>query len=86
MALTEADMWNFKIVWSATIWPKWQVVIPKNIREEMWVETGDNLVCISKWGKWVIFIKADTVLEFIDYVKNELQQVKNKSENKKKLK
>jgi len=81
MSIEESAMWDFKIVGSVMIGPKGQVVIPKAAREDMWIASWDSLICISKWWKWIILIKADTVLEFIDYVKSEVEVEKNKSKN-----
>lgn len=83
MAKIESTIWDFKIVWNVVVWPKWQVVIPKILRDEMGIIPWDNLICISKEGKWIVLIKADTVLEFIDYVRSELEEVKNKTNNSK---
>lgn len=66
------DLGDFKIHWTVTLWPKSQVVIPKDIRDVLWLEPWDNLVAITKLDKAVVLIKSDNLLEFVDYVKNHL--------------
>lgn len=63
---------DFKIQCNLTIWPKWQIVIPKNVRNILWLKIWDNLIWITKCDKWLILIKSESIIEFLDYVKNEL--------------
>lgn len=65
-------LWDFKIQWNLLIWPKWQVVIPKVVRDILWVKPWDTLIWITKCDKWFLLIKADSLLEFMDFVKSEI--------------
>lgn len=64
----------FKIEWQATVWPKWQIVIPKALRDKMNLKTWDNLVVVSKCDNSAILIKAENLKDFIDYVSNILKE------------
>lgn len=70
---------DFKIHGNLAVWPKWQVVIPKSIRDLLWIQPGDNLLSITKCDKWLILIKAESILEFMEYIHNEiLPKIDNK--------
>lgn len=70
--MTNKWLWDFKIHGTATLWPKSQVVVPKEVRDIMWINPWDDLVIITKSDKAVVFIKADNLTEFMDYVENHL--------------
>lgn len=59
---------NVKIVWMAQIWAKWQIVIPKEARDVLWLQPWDNLVVAMKNNKFIGLIKNDDVNELIEYV------------------
>lgn len=63
---------KFKIQGTVTISAKWQIVIPKNVRDILWVDSWDDMVAITKWDKAVIFIKSNSLGEFIEYAKEHI--------------
>lgn len=56
---------------SVTVGAKGQVVIPKEVRDMLDLNEGDTLLTITKYGKFVGFIKTENLPEFIELVKKE---------------
>ena len=63
-------MWNnLKIEWTANIWMKWQIVIPKQVRNKFKLNTWDDLVVLS--GKfWIMLIKSTDLKDMMDNFEN----------------
>lgn len=40
---------------------KWQVVIPKDLRDDMWISVGDTLNCFMRWSALVLKKKITTI-------------------------
>ncbi len=64
---------NLKLQWTSTVWPKWQIVIPKEAREILWIKTWDSLAIFTKDNKWIWIVKAENLNDFIRYLKNEMK-------------
>jgi AbrB family looped-hinge helix DNA binding protein len=68
-------MWNkkceIKLYWTTTIWPKWQLVIPKEIRNILWLNTGDSMTVLLKDNKFIWIVRNDDVNELMEYIENE---------------
>lgn len=56
---------------SVTVGTKGQIVIPKDVRDMLDITEGDTLMTMTKYGKFVGFIKADDMSDFIDLLKTE---------------
>lgn len=56
---------------SVTVWTKWQIVIPKDVRDMLDITDGDTLMTMTKYGKFVGFIKAEDMSDFIELLKTE---------------
>lgn len=56
---------------SVTVGTKGQIVIPKEVRDMLNLNEGDNLLTITKYGKFVGFIKTEDMAEFIELMKAE---------------
>jgi len=63
---------KFKIQGTVSISAKWQIVIPKSVRDILWVNAWDDMVAITKWDKAVIFIKSNSLWEFIEFAKEHI--------------
>lgn len=62
---------ELKIVWVATVWPKGQIVIPKEIRSTLDIDTGDSFVVILKDSKYIGLVRNEDMSELMAYVKSE---------------
>ncbi len=56
---------------SVTVGTKWQIVIPKDVRDMLDISEGDTLMTMTKYGKFVGFIKAEDMTDFIELLKTE---------------
>jgi AbrB family looped-hinge helix DNA binding protein len=56
---------------SVTVGTKGQIVIPKDIRDMLGISEWDTLMSMTKYGKFVGFIKAEDMWDFIDLLKAE---------------
>ncbi|MBX9809024.1 AbrB/MazE/SpoVT family DNA-binding domain-containing protein [Candidatus Gracilibacteria bacterium] len=56
---------------SVTVGTKGQIVIPKDVRDMLSITEGDTLMTMTKYGKFVGFIKAEDMSDFIDLLKSE---------------
>lgn len=54
-----------KIEWTATIWIKWQIVIPKQARDKFNLNVWDDLVVLS-WKRWITLVKSENLKDMID--------------------
>ena len=63
-----------KIEWTANVWSKWQIVIPKNVRNKFKLNTWSDLVVLS-WDFWIFLIKSsdlqDMMSDFSDLIEVE---------------
>ena len=70
--MTCSDL-KVKMHGKVTVWPKSQVVIPKDVRDLLHIVPGDDLMIISKWDVAIGMIKSDDIQNFLKYVNSELQ-------------
>lgn len=62
---------KIKLYGTTTIWPKWQLVIPKEIRDLLSISPWDSMTIMLKDNKFIWIIKNDDLKDLIDYLKNE---------------
>lgn len=62
---------DLKVVWTTTVWPKWQIVIPKEIRDCLWINSWDNMVVLMKNEKFIGLVKNDDIWDLMKYVTSE---------------
>lgn len=59
---------------SAKVGSRWQIVIPKDIRDTLKIAPDDTLLIFTKHDTMVWLIKADDLEHFIEYIKSEMNQ------------
>ncbi len=60
-----------KMHWSVTVGTKGQIVIPKDVRDMLDINEWDTLMTMTKYGKFVGFIKTEDMQNFINLLKSE---------------
>lgn len=68
--MVSSHIW-VKMHGSVTVGTKWQIVIPKDIRDMLNINEWDVLMSMTKHGKFVWFIKAEDMSDFIEILKSE---------------
>jgi len=63
---------SMKMWWSLKVWPKWQVVIPKEIRDLIGIKPWDTLVALTKGDTWFGFVKNEDFFAMMEYMKDEI--------------
>ena len=64
-------MIDLKVVWTTTVWPKWQIVIPKEVRNTLGINPWDNMVVLMKNWKYVWLVKNDDIWDLMKYITSE---------------
>jgi|SaaInlStandDraft_6_1057023.scaffolds.fasta_scaffold00681_9 AbrB family looped-hinge helix DNA binding protein len=64
-------MINLKVVWTTSVWPKWQIVIPKEVRDILDIKPWDNMVVLMKDNKYVWLVKNDNIWDLMKFVTSE---------------
>jgi AbrB family looped-hinge helix DNA binding protein len=64
-------MINLKIVWLTTIWPRGQLVIPKEVRDKLWLKNWDNMVVLMKNDKFLWLVKNENIWDLMKYITSE---------------
>ena len=64
---------EMKIYGKVTVWPKSQIVIPKEVRTLIGINPGDDLMIVSKWKMAIAMVKSDDVQKFLQYMKSEIK-------------
>lgn len=69
--MTKTNKCNIRLWWVVTVGPKWQIVIPKDIRDEVWIIPGDSVAVLIKDWKFIWIVKNQDVSEIMEYVECE---------------
>lgn len=64
---------EMKIHGKVTVWPKSQIVIPKEVRTLIGIKPGDDLMIVSKWDMAIAMVKSDDVQKFLQYMNSEIK-------------
>lgn len=64
---------EMKIHGKVTVWPKSQIVIPKDVRTLIGIKPGDDLMIVSKWNMAIAMVKSDDVQKFLQYMNSEIK-------------
>lgn len=66
---------KMKIEGTASVGTKWQIVIPKNVRNKFDLKTGSDLVVLSS-DHAMVLIKSENLKEMISYFEEIVEQGK----------
>lgn len=66
---------NLKVVWTTKVWPKWQIVIPKEIRDTLDINPWDDMVVLMKDWKYIGLVKNDNIWDLMKYITSEWAEV-----------
>lgn len=66
---------NLKVVWTTSVWERWQVVIPKEVREILDIKKWDSLVVLMKDNKYIWMVKSDNIWDLMKYVTSEWVEI-----------
>lgn len=66
---------ELKIEWTANIWMKWQIVIPKQVRNKFNLNTWDDLVVMSG-SFWIMLIKSSDLKDMMENFENLIETEK----------
>lgn len=61
-----------KIYGKVTVWPKSQIVIPKEVRTLIGIHPGDDLIIVSKWEMAIAMVKSNDLPKFLQYIHTEM--------------
>ncbi len=62
---------KMKLHGTTTVWPKWQIVIPKEARDKLNIKPWDSVTIITKDDLAVAIIKNEDIKELFEYAKSE---------------
>lgn len=62
---------NLKVVGTTSMWVRGQIVIPKEIRDKLWLEAWDNMVVLMKDNKYIGLVKNDNIGDLMKYITSE---------------
>lgn len=68
---------NMKMHWNVVVGAKWQIVIPNDVRKMIDINPWDNLVVITKNGKYIWLLKADDMNNLIEHLNHEMKIVQS---------
>ena len=63
--------WKVKICATSSVGPKGQVVIPKHLRDKIWIKPGDKVIILLRNNKFIWIVKADDLSYLLEYAKAE---------------
>lgn len=55
-----------------TVWTKWQIVIPKEVRNLLKIKVGDTLAIVTKNDIAGGFIKTEDLPKMMQYIQDEM--------------
>lgn len=61
---------TMKIAWTCTVWPKGQIVLPKELRDKLGIEPWESMVVILKNDKFIWLVKNDDMWALKNFISN----------------
>lgn len=63
--------WSVKILGVVTVWSKGQIVIPKEIRDVLWMTPGKKFVALLKDDKYMWLVDHEDMNDLQNYINNQ---------------
>lgn len=63
---------EMRIIGHVTVWPKGQVVIPKEARETLGLKPWDDLLVLLKWEMAIGMVKSSDMKKVIEYMQESM--------------
>ena len=63
---------SMRMFWSVKVGSKWQIVIPKDVRDLLRIDEGDTLMIVTKWDMAIGMVKSDDLSKFMEYMHDEI--------------
>jgi len=64
----DKELCDIKLFWTTNIWPKGQIVIPKELRDRLNLNPWDSVWIIVKNDKYIGLIKNQDIRELMEYL------------------
>jgi len=71
------NLWWIKMHSTVTVWTKWQIVIPNELRKELNINPWDTLFTFSKHNKAIALIKTEDMEDFLSFLQREVNLIKS---------
>lgn len=69
--MTNCKKSTVKMHSTVTVGTKWQVVIPLEVRDLLWIKPWDTLIVITKDNVALWMTKTDNIDDLLEYIKKE---------------
>lgn len=66
-----SDEHTLRICWTWSIWSKWQIVIPKEVREILGMESWDSVSFLLKDEKFLGIVPNNSIELIVQYIESE---------------
>ena len=63
------SFWEVRMMQAVKVLPKWQITIPKKVREKLKIHVGDTLVVEEREGE-IVLKKGKTIFDYIQSLPN----------------
>jgi AbrB family looped-hinge helix DNA binding protein len=59
---------KLEVVWTTSVWPKGQIVVPKNLRDKLNINPWDKMVVLLKDDKYIWLVRNDDMKGITEFV------------------
>lgn len=72
ICMNKECMNDMQFHWQVTVWTKWQIVIPKEVRAMLWINPWDSLAVITRQWQAVWLVPSDNMRKMLAYLNGEI--------------
>lgn len=66
--MKKEEICDLKLYGITNVWPKWQIVIPKEIRDKLKINPWDSMAIIMKADRYVWLVRNEDIRELMEYL------------------